>query len=160
MIDRWQDLVFTVCYRMVDDYCEAQDLTQETFLAAWRALDRFDGANEKAWLCRIAANKCTDALRRRRLRLVQDGEEALPFVPDPAPDPERRVLEAEVHESLHAACLALKEPYRSTALAYFVEERSFQEIARATGENLKTVQTRVYRAKAQLQKSLGRGRSE
>ena len=37
MIDRWQDLIFTVCYRMVGDYCEAQDLTQETFLAAWRA---------------------------------------------------------------------------------------------------------------------------
>lgn len=154
MIDRWQDLIFTVCYRMVGDYCEAQDLTQETFLAAWRALDRFDGANEKAWLCRIAANKCTDFLRRRRIQAIPDGEEALPYVPDPAPDPERQVLEEEVRDRLRTACESLGEPYRATALAYFVEERTFQEIAAQTGDNLKTVQTRVYRAKAQLQKIL------
>ena len=66
---------------MVGNYFEAQDLTQETFLSAWGALDRFDGQHEKAWLCRIAANKCTDFLRRRRLQLVPDGEEALPYVP-------------------------------------------------------------------------------
>ena len=84
LVDRYQDLVFTLCYRMVGNYCEAQDLTQETFLAAWRALDRFDGQYEKAWLCRIAANKCTDFLRRRQLQLVPDGEEAMltrPFIP-------------------------------------------------------------------------------
>ena len=121
--------MFTLCYRMVGNYFEAQDLTQETFLSAWSALDRFDGQHEKAWLCRIAANKCTDFLRRRRLQLVPDGEEALPWVPDAAPDPERQVLEQEVQEELRCACETLKEPYRSTALLYFVEERSFQEIA-------------------------------
>ena len=73
-------------------------------------------------------------------------------VPDSAPDPERQVLDQEVQEELQSACEALKEPYRSTALLYFVEERSFQEIANDTGQNLKTVQTRVYRAKAQLKK--------
>lgn len=144
--------MFTLCYRMVGSYFEAQDLTQETFLSAWTALDRFDGQHEKAWLCRIAANKCTDFLRRRKLQLVPDGEEALPFVPDSAPDPERQVLDQEVQEELQSACETLKEPYRSTALLYFVEERSFQEIAQDTGQNLKTVQTRVYRAKAQLKK--------
>ena len=144
--------MFTLCYRMVGNYFEAQDLTQETFLSAWSALDRFDGQHEKAWLCRIAANKCTDFLRRRRLQLVPDGEEALPWVPDAAPAPERQVLEQEVQEELRCACETLKEPYRSTALLYFVEERSFQEIADNTGQNLKTVQTRVYRAKAQLKK--------
>lgn len=146
--------MFTLCYRMVGNYFEAQDLTQEAFLSAWSALDRFDGRHEKAWLCRIAANKCTDFLRRRRLQLVPDGEEALPYVPDTAPDPERQVLESEVQEELKAACETLKEPYRSTALRYFVEERSFQEIAGETGENLKTVQTRVYRAKTQLRKRI------
>ena len=59
-------------------------------------------------------------------------------------------------DQLRAACEALKEPYRSTALLYFVRERSFQEIADDTGQNLKTVQTRVYRAKAQLKKMIRR----
>lgn len=158
LVDRYQDLVFTLCYRMVGNYFEAQDLTQDTFISAWSALDRFDGRHEKAWLCRIAANKCTDFLRRRRLQLLPDSEEALPCIPDPAPDPERQVLEEEVAEELLSACETLKEPYRSTAIAYFVEEKTFQEIAQDTGQNLKTVQTRVYRAKAQLKKCYGKER--
>ena len=158
LVDRYQDLVFTLCYRMVGNYFEAQDLTQETFLSAWRALERFDGQHEKAWLCRIAANKCTDYLRRKKLQLLPEGEEALLLVPDETPDPERQVLESEVQEELQSACETLKEPYRSAALAYFVEERSFQEIAQDTGQNLKTVQTRVYRARAQLKKLLGKER--
>ena len=156
MVQQYQSLVYTVCHQLVPDVGDAQDLTQETFLAAWRALERFDGQYEKAWLCRIAANKCTDFLRRRQLQLVPDGEEAMLTVPDAAPDPERRVVESEVLDQLRAACEALKEPYRSTALLYFVRERSFQEIADDTGQNLKTVQTRVYRAKAQLKKMIRR----
>lgn len=158
LVDRYQDLVFTLCYRMVGNYFEAQDLTQETFLSAWRALDRFDGQHEKAWLCRIAANKCTDFLRRKKLQVLPESEETLLLLPDEAPDPERQVLEGEVLEELRQACEVLKEPYRSTAIAYFVEERSFQEIADDTGQNLKTVQTRVYRAKAQLKNLLRKER--
>lgn len=158
LIDRYQDLVFSVCYRMVNNYFEAQDLAQETFLSAYLALDRFDGAHEKAWLCRIAANKCTDYLRRQRMQFVPDGEEAMLALPDEAPDPERQVLEDEVQEELKAACETLKEPYRTAALRYFVEEMSFGEIAEQTGQNVKTVQTRIYRAKAQLKKLLGKER--
>lgn len=154
LIDRYQDLVFSVCYRMVNNYFQAQDLAQETFLAAYLALDRFDGRNEKAWLCRIAANKCTDYLRRQRMQVLPDGEEVMLALPDEAPDPERKVLEEEVQEEVRLACTALKEPYRSAALAYFVEEMSFGEIAEATGQNLKTVQTRVYRAKTLLKKKI------
>ena len=158
LIDRYQDLVFSVCYRMVNNYFEAQDLAQETFLSAYLALDRFDGAHEKAWLCRIAANKCIDYLRRQRMQLVPDGEEAMLALPDEAPDPERQVLEDEVQEELKAACETLKEPYRTAVLRYFVEEMSFGEIAEQTGQNVKTVQTRIYRAKAQLKKLLGKER--
>ena len=150
--------MFTICYRMVGNYFEAQDLAQETFLSAWRALDRFDGQHEKAWLCRIAANKCTDFLRRKKLQVLPEGEEALLLLPDDTPDPERQVLESEVEKELRCACEGLKEPYRSTAIAYFVEERSFQEIADDTGQNLKTVQTRVYRAKAMLKQLLRKER--
>lgn len=158
LVVRYERLVYTICFQLVRDTAAAEDLTQETFLSAWRALPRFDGQHEKAWLCRIAANKCTDFLRRKKLQLLPEGEEALLLVPDETPDPERQVLESEVQEALQSACETLKEPYRSAALAYFVEERSFQEIADDTGQNLKTVQTRVYRARAQLKKLLGKER--
>ena len=92
------------------------------------------------------------------MQLVPDGEEAMLALPDEAPDPERQVLEDEVQEELKAACETLKEPYRTAALRYFVEEMSFGEIAEQTGQNVKTVQTRIYRAKAQLKKLLGKER--
>ena len=48
LMDRYQNLILSVCYKMTGDYFAAQDLTQETFLSAYRNLERFDGGNEKA----------------------------------------------------------------------------------------------------------------
>ena len=63
MVQQYQALVYTVCHQLVPDVQEAQDLTQETFLAAWRAIDRCPPGYEKQWLARIAANKAKDYLR-------------------------------------------------------------------------------------------------
>ena len=73
-------------------------------------------------------------------------------VPDAAPDPERRVLESGCARQLRRLREALKEPYRSTALLYFVRERSFSGDRRRHRPEPETVGDRVYRAKAQLKK--------
>ncbi|MCX4321186.1 MAG: RNA polymerase sigma factor, partial [Lachnospiraceae bacterium] len=70
MVDTYQNLVFSVCYKVVGDYFAAEDLAQETFLSAFKNLDTFEGANEKAWLCRIATNKGIDYLRSSGRRAV------------------------------------------------------------------------------------------
>ena len=56
LIDSYEKLVFSICYKTTGDYFAAEDLAQETFLAAFQKYDTFDGANEKAWICRIATN--------------------------------------------------------------------------------------------------------
>ena len=63
MVRQYQNLVYTVCHQLVPDEQEAQDLTQETFLSAWRAIDRCPPGYEKQWLARIASNKAKDYLR-------------------------------------------------------------------------------------------------
>ena len=60
LIDKYQNLVFSICYKFTKDYFIAEDLTQETFLSAFQHPDSFQGGNEKAWICRIATNKCID----------------------------------------------------------------------------------------------------
>ena len=60
MVQKYQALVYTVCHQLVPDVQEAQDLTQETFLAAWRAIDRCPPGYEKQWLARIASNKANE----------------------------------------------------------------------------------------------------
>ena len=70
MVDTYQNLVFSVCYKVTRDYFAAEDLAQETFLSAYKNLDGFEGGNEKAWLCRIATNKGIDYLRGSGRRAV------------------------------------------------------------------------------------------
>lgn len=69
LIRQYQNLIYSICYRLTGDYFDAEDLAQDTFLSAYKNLDHFDGANERAWLCRIATNKCIDYLKRAGRRL-------------------------------------------------------------------------------------------
>lgn len=152
LIDSYQHLVFTICYRMTADYFASEDLTQETFLAAYRRLAQFDGAHEKAWLCRIAVNKCIDYLQsagRRSVPTENAGEDARSA---PEQSPESVVLEREVRQTLLDRCRALKPPYDEIAKAYYYDEMDAAEIAAQRNMKRKTVQTQIYRARAMLKK--------
>ena len=70
LVQKYQGLVYTVCHQLVPDAGDAQDLAQETFLAAWRAIDRCPPGYEKQWLARIASNKAKDHLRSAWVRRV------------------------------------------------------------------------------------------
>lgn len=152
MIDRYQRLVLTICYKTTGDYFAAQDLAQETFLSAYTHLDSFDGTNEKAWLCRIAANKCTDYLKSAGRRQIPSQEDSFAGLLSECPSPEQQALDREVGERLLYHCERLRPPYDEIARLYFYEERRPDEIARLTGRNVRTVQTQVYRARDLLRK--------
>jgi RNA polymerase sigma-70 factor (ECF subfamily) len=148
--------VFSLCLRLARDYFLAEDLAQDTFLAAWQGLERFDGANEAAWLAKIATRKCLDYLRSAPARRSQAvGDEAL--LAFPAPEicgTEGAFFEGHWEETLRRACGALREPYRETALAYYCEGQTHAEIAERSGAPPDTVRTRCYRAKQMLRQSL------
>ena len=68
LVQKYQSLVYTICRQLVADEGYAQDLTQETFLSAYKKLPEFDGTYEKAWISRIATNKCLDYLKNAARR--------------------------------------------------------------------------------------------
>jgi len=150
LVMQYQNLVFSLCYRMTGDYFAAQDLTQDTFLSAYRNIGDFDRKHEKAWLCRIASNKCIDYLKSAGRRVVASEEEELDRNPSVRGDPEKHAVEEEVRATLLARCQSLKPPYDEVARLYFYEECRPEEIARRVGRNLKTVQTQIYRARDRL----------
>ncbi|MCI8635103.1 MAG: sigma-70 family RNA polymerase sigma factor [Eubacterium sp.] len=152
LIDLYQNLIFSICCKMTGDYFAAEDLTQETFLSAYRHFDTFTGTNEKAWLCRIASNKCIDYLKSAAKRQIPSGEELFAERADLSPGPEERILEKETRTTLLTRCRKLKPPYDIIATLYFYEEKKADEIAREQNKNLKTVQTQIYRARAMLRK--------
>ena len=159
LIDNYQHLVFSICCKMTGDYFAAEDLAQETFLSAYRHMDTFTGTNEKAWLCRIASNKCIDYLKSAAKRQIPSDEDAFLDKADCSPGPEERMLDKEARATLFKRCRQLKPPYDTIAVLYFYEEKKADEIAREQNKNPKTVQTQIYRARAMLRKLYEKERS-
>lgn len=156
LIDQYQNLVFSVCYKMTENYFDAEDLTQDTFLSAYKNFSHFDGQNEKAWLCKIATNKCLDYLKRAGRRSIPTGDDFFLTVAEKRPSPEEICLEDEVRQRLYECCMALKSPYKEVALDYYYHEMEIGEIVKKTGKNIKTLQTQIYRAKAMLRNMYGK----
>ena len=111
LVRQYQGLVYTVCHQLVPDVGEAQDLTQETFLAAWRNIDRCPPGFEKQWLARIASNKAKDYLRSAWVRRVNTpGDEVLALEgAPPESDPEQQVLETLGEETVEAQVYRAKK---------------------------------------------------
>lgn len=144
-------MIFSICYKYTENYFDAEDLTQDTFLSAYKSLASFDGQHEKAWLCKIATNKCLDWIKRAGRNTVPTEEEYFTDISSPG-SLEEKYLDKEVRERLYLCCCALKSPYREVALDYYYYELEIGELVKKTGKNIKTLQTQIYRAKGMLRK--------
>ncbi len=152
LLNTYEKLVYSICYRACGNPFDAEDLTQETYLAVYRGLSTFDRSYERAWICRIASNKSLDFLKNAGRRIQPAEEEIFLQVKDRGNTPEEAYLSKESNHFVYEACQKLKEPYKTVATQHFYLERSVSEIAGEKGKSVKTIQTQVYRAKAMLKK--------
>ncbi len=156
MIDCYQKLVFSICYKISGDYFAAEDLTQETFLSAYQKMDSFDGVNEKAWICRIATNKSIDYLRSAGRRQIPTQDDFFQAQEEKSNLPEQICIENEVKQKISNCCEQLKPPYDEIAREYYLKEKSVVEIAALRKQKVKTIQTQIYRARDMLRKMYGK----
>ncbi len=151
LMDQYKDLVFSVCLKLTGDYFTAEDITQETFISAYQHLSEFDGQSEKAWLCRIASNKCIDYLKAAERRAVATSQEEMPEPETTDRDgPLEQYIAADVMERFRVSCNSLPEPYKTPAKLYFEDGLTAKEISNQTEAPLKTVQSHIYRAREML----------
>ena len=154
LMSTYKNLVFSVCLKLTGDYFAAEDITQETFISAYEHINEFDGSSEKAWLCRIASNKCVDYLRAAARRDILTEEEAIHSLEQPArEEPMQQVLNSEILEELRFCCNALSPPYREVAIAHFMDGKTAKEIAQESQTNINTVKSHIHRAREMLKKS-------
>lgn len=158
IVDKYKDKVFSMVYRFTNDYNEAQDLSQEVFIQVFKGLHLY---NEKAkfstWLYRISYNLSVDWSRKNKKRLKQlfFSEENLKEPFDEGSDIEKNFIEKQKQILLRKAVSSLKEKYRTVIILYNYQNFSYEEIAEIIKMPVKTVETRIYRARKLLRKSIG-----
>jgi RNA polymerase sigma-70 factor (ECF subfamily) len=159
LISRHASSVFSVTTRMLGRAADAEDVAQDTFVSAYKALPRFQFESKfSTWLYRIAVNKCTDVLRARRPGHVSldspEGEEmaAWPAVDDDTPQEELERI--ELASELERGIQALPPLYRESFVLKHVEGLGYDEMSDILGVPRDTLKMRVYKARTLLCRSL------
>ncbi|KRA81245.1 RNA polymerase sigma factor [Altererythrobacter sp. Root672] len=159
LLDRHREAVFRLVRATTNNPDEALDITQEAFVAAFAALNRYDRDRPfAAWIKRIALNKCRDWARRRAVRSfftrAAPLEEALAASDTAAPADVQAADRAELAK-VTAAIAKLPARLREVLLIRTIDGLNQVETAELLGISEKTVETRLYRARAKLREMLG-----
>ena len=146
--------VFRLAYRLSGNRQDAEDLSQEAFVRAFKALDSYTPGTMGGWLHRITTNLFLDMVRRRnRIRM-----EALPEdydrVPSDSPNPEQIYHDARLAPDLQSALDSLAPEFRAAVVLCDIEGLSYEEIGATLGVKLGTVRSRIHRGRQALREHL------
>ncbi len=154
LVELYQDYLFGLTVRVVNDREAAADACQEAFFSAYKNLSRFRGDSFRSWLTRIALNAATDVLRVRKRRPADPypewEDDAWQPPSDESEGPERTAINRSRDRALAAALAQVTDDQRSAILLFDVEGYDYQEIADMTGVSLGTVKSRIHRGRLAL----------
>lgn len=167
LVKKYEKKIFNVIYRFLGDYEDATDLTQETFLSAYRHYDRFRGdAKVFTWLYQIARNLCINRVRQRdrqrtlrvesldQPRDLEADDGGTRDVADWRHSPQQVLEDKELRQRILSAIEALPPDYREVVMLREFHDLSYNEIVTATGLTLENVKTRLSRARGMLRRKL------
>ncbi len=160
LVRRYQERIYATVYHMTSNHEDANDLVQETFIKAYRALKTFKGDSSfYTWVYRIAVNKTINFLKQRKNRLHMSLND-VDFNAENDPDlvalvsektPGRALNLAELQDKLNAAMLKLSEHHRMVVTLHDIQGLSHEEIGEIMDCNIGTVRSRLFYARQQLQ---------
>jgi RNA polymerase sigma-70 factor (ECF subfamily) len=173
LIRRYQQPVYSLVYRLVEDPSDASDIVQEVFLKIFRSINRFRGESSlKTWIYRIAVNEAHNHrrwfCRHRRREIGMENEDSSGThsigntLPDPGRSPFEIALEGETMALFETALAGIRPVFREAVVLRDVEDLSYEEIAEILQVSLGTVKSRILRGREalrqELTKRLDRGR--
>ena len=163
LILRYQNLLFGIALRLLNDEDAAADAVQEALISAFRRFGTFRGDSLRSWLARVVVNACYDEIRKKRrqhsvpldqINAEGDEVETSYWLVDPQADPEVQYESSELEGAIQKSLNRLPSIYRLVLLLVDVEGLSYEEAASAAGVPVGTVKSRLARARLQMQKSL------
>ncbi|MFY4774995.1 RNA polymerase sigma factor [Metabacillus sp. RGM 3146] len=148
LVDRYQDMVYRVCLKMVKDQKYAEDVTQEVFIKAYETLPSFRGDAEfSTWLYKMTVHKCLDWQRAHKRGKEDSTQHEISSENIEHRTPEQWVISNEEKDALLEIVNHLKEPYKTIVKLYYLDELSYHEIMEQTGVPVKTIESQLYRAR-------------
>jgi RNA polymerase sigma-70 factor (ECF subfamily) len=163
LILRYQNLLFGIALRLLNDEDAAADAVQEALISAFRRFDTFRGDSLRSWLARVVVNACYDEMRKKRRQhsvpleqFNSDGEEIETsyWLIDPESDPETQFESSELENAIQKSLDKLQPIYRLMLVLVDIEGLSYEEAALAAHVPVGTVKSRLARARSQMQKTL------
>jgi RNA polymerase sigma-70 factor, ECF subfamily len=151
LVERYQRDVYRLCYRYVNNHQDANDMAQEAFLKAYRALSKFRGDSAfSTWLYRIAVNTCLNFRAARRA----PQEELSEHLADGAAGVAERLQADERSARVREAVARLPEKQRATLILKIYHDLTHEEVARVLGASVGTVKANLFHALGNLRKLL------
>jgi RNA polymerase sigma-70 factor (ECF subfamily) len=165
LVSRYQNKIMAYVARMLNDHEEAEDVTQEVFIKAYRSLDSFRGASSfSTWLYRIATNLCIDRVRKRKRSPQQAYSLDEPFdkdedsggrdVPDVTNEPSLGVEREELRQQVRLTVAQMPEKLRSVLVMCDIQGMAYEQIAQVLDCPIGTVKSRLFHARADLARRL------
>ncbi|HEY0457710.1 MAG TPA: sigma-70 family RNA polymerase sigma factor [Pyrinomonadaceae bacterium] len=164
IVNRYRNPLTNYLFRMLSDYEEAVDLTQETFVRVYFAIERYHTEYAfSTYIYRIATNLAISEIRKKRRRKLlsltsffqTDDANAQEFhLPDDKSLPDEDLVEAERNRTIEKAIATLPDKYRAPIVLREIQELSYEEIAQILGLGLGTTKSRISRARALLREKL------
>ena len=163
LVNRYHRQAYNIAYRMTGNHADAEDLTQEAFIRAFRFFGQYKRELPfDSWLYKIMSNVFIDTLRRRpkaQIRsldapiALEDGEATMEIADD-GPTPEDHLMSLQMDQRLQSALNSLPEDFRLAVVYADIEGFSYEEIADAMNCSIGTVRSRLHRGRKMLRERL------
>jgi len=149
LVDKYSQHVYHVAYSVLRNDQDAQDAAQEAFIQIYKSLSDYRSEGFKTWITRIAFHKAIDAKRKLSRRIPEEagGDERLASLPGAEEDILSRLVREERKAFLRERINQLPAQHRDIITAFYLSEKNYEQIAHDAQVAVKTVESRLYRAR-------------
>ncbi|MED3574047.1 RNA polymerase sigma factor [Cytobacillus praedii] len=153
LVEKYRNDLFRTIYAVLRDQKEAEDAAQEVFIKIYTSLPQYEDQGFKTWITRIAVNHAID-VKRKRDRRQEDTLEKVEydFQESQSESVEAEIINKERRTLVHKKLNELPANYRNVIYDFYIAEKSYQQMAEEQNVGIKTIETKLYRARLWMKK--------